>query len=275
MNFIISSERKTELKIPGLLFRSYLINLEQLKRKKMKLNIPRTNIQSRLDSHRNKQIPEAKLMQQVEEILKAAGKREEHILNELNNPNEISKNDFNFDLLSSSRIYHKDHIYKICVDYRLRFLDSKFFKSEIPSEALTEIKRLEDEHQTSLKGFKIVAPSKLFKLENADDPLLFAPIGNDYYYLIHKWGNDLHPLRKLLMWPFKTLENFVVLLLATSFLTALLVPEGLFTPHQTTTEFLMIFFFMFKWFAGIAIFYGFKKGKNFNTEIWDSKFYNA
>lgn len=155
------------------------------------------------------------------------------------------------------------------------FLDSRYFKSTLPSEALQKIKALEKTHQTELKGFKILAPSKLFKLENADDPLLFAPIGNDYYYLIHKWGNDLHPLRKMMMWPFKSLENLIVLLLAVSFLLALMVPEGLFSQHQTTTEFLMIFFFMFKWVAGLAIFYGFKKGKNFNTEIWNSKFYNA
>ncbi|WP_395062778.1 hypothetical protein [Flavobacterium sp.] len=36
-----------------------------------------------------------------------------------------------------------------------------------------------------------MAPSKAFNLKKYDDPLLFAPIGNDYYYLIHKWGNDL------------------------------------------------------------------------------------
>ena len=41
-----------------------------------------------------------------------------------------------------------------------------------------------------------MAPSKLFELENYDDPLLFASLGDGYYYLIHKWGNDLSFLEK-------------------------------------------------------------------------------
>jgi len=100
-------------------------------------------------------------------------------------------------------------------------------------------------------------------------------MGNDYYYLIHKWGKDLSIFRKLFMWPFKTLENFVISLLAGSFLVALMVPDGMFSPEQSTTQFFMIFFFIFKWIAGLAIFYGFKYGKNFNTEIWQSRYYNA
>lgn len=241
----------------------------------MKLRIPRTNIEHQLLKVRNKSFTEDQILEEVASIFRDTEEKDKVVLQEIENGGEISKNDFNPDLLEAGRVFHLDQIHRICVDYRLRFLASKFFKGKIPYEALIKIKELEKQHQTGLKGFKIVAPSSLFKLENADDPLLFAPIGNDYYYLIHKWGNDLHPLRKLIMWPFKTLENFILLLLVTSFLTALLVPEGLFTQNQSTTEFFMIFFFIFKWFAGLAIFYGFKMGKNFNTEIWNSKFYNA
>ncbi len=241
----------------------------------MMLRFPRTNVEFQLLKVRNKRSTEAQILKQVDLIFAEAEKKDEAVLKEIKKGDSINYNDFDPDLLETNRIFHLSDIYEICVDYRLRFLDSKYFKSQIPYEALMEIKRLEKNHQTTLKGFKIVAPSKLFKLENADDPLLFAPIGNDYYYLVHKWGNDLHPFRKMLMWPFKTLENFILLLLAISFLTALLVPEGMFSQQQSATEFFMIFFFIFKWFAGLAIFYGFKMGKNFSTEIWDSKFYNA
>lgn len=241
----------------------------------MKLKIPRTNIEQQLLKVRNKKIGEEQILKEVHAILLESDKKDKNVLKELQLGRKVERNDLNPDLLESDKIFHLDDIYRICVDYRLRFLDSKFFKSEIPYEALIEIKDLEKAHDITLRGFKIVAPSKLFKLENADDPLLFAPIGNDYYYLIHKWGNDLHPFRKIIMWPFKTLENFVLLLLVTSFLTALLVPDGLFSPEQSATEFFMVFFFIFKWFAGLSIFYGFKMGKNFNTEIWNSKFYNA
>jgi hypothetical protein len=241
----------------------------------MKLKFPRTNIEQQLQKVRDKKFTEDQILKEVSKILAEVGKSDELVLQEIQNGNGSLNNDFDPRLLESNRIYHLDDIYRICVDYRLRFLDSKFFKSEIPYEALMTIKDLEKIHQTTLRGFKIVAPSKLFKLENADDPLLFAPIGKDYYYLIHKWGNDLHPFRKMIMWPFKTLENFAVLLLITSFITALLIPDGMFSHQQSTTEFFMIFFFVFKWFAGLSIFYGFKMGKNFSTEIWNSKFYNA
>ena len=241
----------------------------------MKLRFPRTNIEHQLLKVRNKKSTEENILNQVNFILSEAGKQDEVVLKEIQQGNGIDHNNFDPDLLETNRIFHLNDIYQICIDYRLRFLDSKFFKSEIPYEALMEIKQLEKAHHTTLKGFKIVAPSKLFKLENADDPLLFAPIGNDYYYLVHKWGDDLHPFRKMIMWPFKTLENFVLLLLVISFLTAFLVPNGMFSQQQSTTEFFIIFFFIFKWFAGLSIFYGFKMGKNFSTAIWNSKFYNA
>ncbi len=184
-------------------------------------------------------------------------------------------NRFNIDFLESKHIYHLDQIKAICIDYRLRFLDSKYFKGELPYEAVSKIKALEKRHKIEVKGFKIIAPSKLFKLENADDPLLFAPIGNGYYYLVHKWGNDLNPIRKWLMMPFKNFENLVFTTLVASFLATLLVPDGLFTNGMTASEFWMIFFFMFKSVAAVVIYYGFAAGKNFNTAIWDSKYFNA
>lgn len=184
-------------------------------------------------------------------------------------------NSFEFDLLDTSRIYHLDHIRKICIDYRLRFLDLGYFKPALPDEAKDAIQHLESGHQTRLQGLKIIAPSRLFKLEDKDDPLLFVPMGNNYYYLVHKWGNDLHPLRKWLVWPFKNVGNLTLVVLLASYLLTLLVPDGLFSKDNSATEFWMIFFFMFKSLAAIVIYYGFAMGKNFNPAIWNSKYFNA
>ncbi|MFD1095320.1 hypothetical protein [Salegentibacter chungangensis] len=241
----------------------------------MKWNLARTNVEKQLLKTRNKRISQENLLDQINDIFREQEISDVAIIENLTEGDAVESNNFNFDLLESERIFHLSDIEKICIDYRLRFLDSKYFKGEIPYDALIRIKEIEKNHNISLKGFKIIAPSKLFKLENADDPLLMAPMGNDYFYLVHKWGGDLHPLRKTLMWPFKTLENFAILLLATSFLLALMVPEGMFSYRQTTAEFFMIFFFIFKWIAGLAIFFGFKKGKNFSSAIWRSKYYNA
>jgi len=184
------------------------------------------------------------------------------------------ENDLDFDRLESYNIYHVDQIRKICVDYRLRFLDAKYYRSDIPQQGLSKISYLEQEHGTELQGFKIMAPSKLFKLENADDPLLFAPMGNGYYYFIHKWGNDLHPLRKWMMWPVKCLENFMISTFIFSFISTFFIAK-VFMTEASGTEFFLLFLFMFKWVGAIAMYYGFAKGKNFSESIWKSKYYNA
>lgn len=241
----------------------------------MKWKLARVNVASKISQTRNKRITSQDLLAEIHRIWEENDHKTKQIKQELNSGDSGDINHFDIDLLDSSRIYHLRDIEKICIEYRLRFLHSSFFKAEIPAEAISEIKKLERQHQTRLKNFKIIAPSKLLKLENADDPLLFAPMGNDYFYLIHSWGNDLHPLRKILMWPFRSLEHFVFVLLFGSLLLAFLVPDGLFSPKQSTTEFIMIFFFIFKWVAGLAIFYGVKYGKNFNSAIWQSRYYNA
>ncbi|WP_073191876.1 hypothetical protein [Psychroflexus salarius] len=238
--------------------------------------LAKTNLQSKLERVRNRDNSGEKLLDQIKTIFDQVEDKYNSIQSKLNNSDDVDFNDFDLDLLESKNVYHISHIQKICIDYRLRFLDSSYFKNEIPFEAIQKIKNLEQEHETELKGFKIMAPSKLFKLENADDPLLFAPIGNGYYYLIHKWGNDLSPFRKLAMWPFKCFENFMLTVFITALLTTSLVPNGFFMdPENSGTEFFLLFIFMFKWIGGVALYYGFAKGKNFNEAIWKSKYYNA
>ncbi|TXD94343.1 hypothetical protein ES724_06765 [Gillisia hiemivivida] len=241
----------------------------------LKMELQGTHIPDKILQNRNKRISEQHLLEEVQEIFKREQSKNDLILKNIAESIETESNSLKFDFLETSKIYHLSDIEKICIDYRLRFLNSSLFKAELPYEAISKIKHLEKIHETKLEGFKIMAPAKLFKLKNADDPLLFAPIGNQYYYLIHSWGKDLHPFRKLMMWPFKNLENFILLLLVVSFFLTTLVPEGMFSQKQTTTEFLVIFLFMFKWVAGLAIYFGFKKGKNFSEAIWRSKFYNA
>ncbi len=233
-----------------------------------------TNIEERLRSTRKNQ-SHYEFLEEVQAFLDSDSMKQAKISVELGSKGTATTNSFVFDHLESDKIYHIDQIKEICIDYRLRFLDSRYFKGTIPNAALEQIGQLERLHNTELKGFKIMAPSRLFRLEDKDDPLLFAPIGNDYFYLIHKWGNDLHPLRKMLVWPFKNIINLSVFVVLISYLTTLLVPNGLFSKNDSTAEFWIVFFFMFKSIAAVVIFYGFALGKNFNPAIWNSKYFNA
>jgi len=232
----------------------------------------RTNIHSKLLRERDRNVSETDILEQVARVFEQDRFLESEILKTLKGTSQEGINRFDIDQLESQNIFHTKQIEKICVDYRLRFLDTKYFKGKYPQEALARIKYLENKHDTRLDGFKIIAPSKMFVLEKADDPLLFAPMGNGYYYLIHKWGNDLHPLRKWLMWPYKSFENLIFGIFLVSVLITLLVPDGLFTKNQSTSQDIMVFFFMFKSIAAVVLYYGFAAGKNFNTAIWNSKY---
>ena len=131
------------------------------------------------------------------------------------------------------------------------------------------------DHRINNLDLKVMAPSKLFKLKNADDPLLFASLGNDYFYLIDKWGNDLSYFRKISMWPFKSLTNILIFLVFLSILATLIIPKGIFVyDKEPLTEFFITYLFVLKSVIAIVIFFGFSLGKNFNTAIWNRKYFN-
>lgn len=235
--------------------------------------LPRTNIQEKLKRTRASKKEEENLMALLKDMSICA--LADSDIQDAPLDTTSSVNEFDFDLLETDRIFHIEQIREVCVDYRLRFLDLKYFKPEVPDEAIEAMQSLEARHETTLGNLKIMAPSRLFKLEDKDDPLLFAPMGNGYFYLVHKWGNDLHPLRKMLVWPFKSITNLALVVMLFSFLATLMVPNGLFSKQGGAAEFWIIFFFMFKSLAAVVIFYGFALGKNFNPAIWNSKYFNA
>jgi hypothetical protein len=237
--------------------------------------LERTHLVKILDRVKMEEVDTIDIREEINKIFVAEQEHDNRIGQQIKKGNSSGANEFDFDLLASNRIYHLKHIKEVCIDYRLRFLDSKYFKGDIPKEAIFKIKQLEKEHETKLQGFKIVAPSKLFKLKDKNDPLLFVPLNNDYFYFIHKWGNDLHPLRKVLMWPFKNIVNLAWVVFALSYFVTLMFPLSLFTNTTSGYEFWILFFFMFKSLVAVVIFYGVAKGKNFSNAIWRSKYYNA
>lgn len=232
------------------------------------------NIQNEILKYRDSRLSEEDILNEVYDIFSQNEIVRDRILRGLTEDNNASQNHFNIDFLERNNIFHLTDIQKICYDYRLRFLSSGLFRRNLPEEAISKIRELETKHHTSLGNFKIVAPAKLMKLESADDPLLFAPMGNDYYYLIHKWGSDLHPLRKILMWPFRSLENIALTIAVFSALITALLPLHLFTASPGPGEYFFTFLYVFNAIGGLAILWGVSKGKNFNGIIWKSEYYN-
>lgn len=235
----------------------------------------RTNVENQLLKYRSERIDKQDVMDEVRQIFSENEQKRNKIKSVLIEHSKEFENHFDINLLETDHIFHIEEIKKLCIVYRLRFLDSHYFKGDFPEEAISEIRKLEKWHGISIKNFKIVAPAKLLKLENADDPLLFAPMENNYFYLIHKWGNDLHPFRKVLMWPYKSMDNLLITVIAISLLLTSIAPLHWFTPEPGLAEYIFMAFFMFKGVGGLVLFYGISKGKNFNGDIWNSKYYNA
>lgn len=178
----------------------------------------------------------------------------------------------NIDLVNKEDIFHIDQIEKLCLDYRLRFLSTTYFKGTFPTESIQAIKEFEAKHQTQINTFKIIAPSKLFQLENTDDPILFADMGNNYYYFLHKWGDEMNPLRKLRAWPLKSFKNlsFVLLTLST-LLTALTYP--FFLKENASVGYLIcLWLFYVKGIFGVCLYLGVASGKSFTKYCWQSRF---
>lgn len=235
--------------------------------------VNKLNLEKELLSERKKFKSEAAILGEVKALFAENEIARNQISETLKKKSSTKTNQLQFDLLETDKIFHLKQIETICIEYRLRFLESHLFKNTIPEEAISKIRMMEKHHNTTLDGFKIVAPSKAFHLLNYDDPLLFVPIGNDYYYLIHQWGKEIHWLRKLQVWPVKNLWNFTLFNIVISVLLTLLVPENNLSKSVPLAP-VIIFLFIFKSIFAIFGYYFFMMGKNFNEEIWQRKYYN-
>lgn len=232
----------------------------------------KVNLQEELLRTRQKSA-EAYIMKSVHEILSKNEDERRAIKNTLHTGNPSAENNFQYDALDPTRIFHISHIRALCIAYRLRLLDASLYSSGIPEEAISAVHQLNRIHQTALKGFKIAAPSKLFRLARYDDPMLFAPIGNQYYYLVHKWGSDMNRMRKWLVYPFRNLLTFTALCLLISALLTWMMPLGTLAAKIPMAS-VIVFLFMFKSVMFVAL-WGFYMGRRkLNDAMWDSKYFD-
>jgi hypothetical protein len=230
------------------------------------------NLKTELENQRSKWISEENILDYYKNFLDNSEIEKNATLHQLNSKLSQTTNQFNFDKLDTKSIFYISDIRKICIDYRLRFLDTVHFKDNYPAEAITKIQELEKTHHTTLGGFKIIAPMEVFKLKKADDPLLFAPMGNNYYYLTHKWGNDVHPLRKIKYWSIKNIENLAVALAIISIIFTAISYPFFFTKPATFGYLLMLFMFYFKGLIGLVFVFCGSSGKNFSEYSWQSQY---
>ncbi len=235
------------------------------------------NLEEELRAGRNKagRIGEDEALKAFQKMIEREDALDDRILaNIFGGGEEVST--LNWTHLDPDGIFHIGQIKKLCTDYRLRFLDGRYFKGEIPYEAVAKIKRLQRKADQEITGYKILAPAPMFNLKNKDkDPLLFIPIGKDHFYLVHKWGHDLHPLRKLAVMPFRNFKSLLATVAGFALLIVMSIPDSVYMgPYDKSAGALRVifFFYLFIAFSGLTALYGFSRMKNFNSELWNSRY---
>ena len=105
------------------------------------------------------------------------------------------------------KVYKIEQIEKLCVDYRLRFLQSKYYTGSYDVEVAAKIKDFAKATKSPIdeytlgRRFFMMAPAEMFSLRDEKyvskaelrrqaDPAIFFQIDEKHFRLIHKWGND-------------------------------------------------------------------------------------
>ena len=232
----------------------------------------RINLETELIRERERQTA---LIDSVHDILDESTRRDKDVLGRLDGGSGCRVNVLPED---SGNVFTIGQIRSICIRYRLRFLDSKYFKSEYPYEAIAKINAFEKKYDVRIERFKIIAPDHLFDLENINkDPLLFAELADGRFYLIHKWGKDLSWHRRLLGWPLQSFRNYFIALMTACFICAFLVPTSVLQVFNPQSEFYLRMWFslhLFIGFMGMSLWFGLSYDKTFSNLNWDSKYYN-
>lgn len=218
-----------------------------------------------------------RLSGEVQAALNRGKRADEYIMSRLRSAPKPGKSDINPNLLDKSRVFSIDDIKTICIHYRLRFLDSKYFKTEeLPYDAVIAIKKLEKHLGNEVKHLKIAGPANFFKLEDSNkDPLLFARIDESNYYLIHKWGKDLKWYNKILAYPLRSILSLLLSMVLTGLPLVFFVPHIFFRTHAQVEYYQMLYFSAFIIYTFfVMVFVGFTFYKKFSMVCWNSPYFN-
>jgi hypothetical protein len=176
--------------------------------------------------------------------------------------------------LDSSFVFTVTEIKRIAVLYRLKFLDSGLFKSEIPYEATLKLGHLNEKFHKEIKEFKLLAPPANFSDKPPEvQSLLFIKTNYDNYYLLHSWGKPLKQSRKWLFLPLREFETLVLTVVIVTLLIALSLPTRLITLDHSAGYWsgyrAAAFFHLLIFNFGVTVYFTFAFAKNFSSSVWN------
>jgi len=217
------------------------------------------------------------LLAQADAAIKKGHKVDEYIMNKLRSGPKPGKWDVNPELLDKNKIFSIDDIKAVCIAYRLRFLDTKYFKmEELPYDAIIAIKELEQKVGSEVKATKIAAPSEFFKLEDRHkDPMLFARIDENNYYLIHKWGTDITWYKKWAVFPLRSIMSLFISMVVIGLPLATFFPYLIWQTQEKIAYYQQLFLSVLViYILFTLVFGGFTFYKRFSKVCWNSPYFN-
>lgn len=193
--------------------------------------------------------------------------------------NNLKQYNSSFELIDeedvqSEFVFNISEIKKIALDYQLKFIDSQFFRSDIPYEAILKIKHLNTTFHKDIKGFKILAPLSAFKDKKVTKgSILFAPTNYGNYYIIHSWGSSFKWYRKITSLPLKNFENLFKTVLLYTLIVTLIIPTPLITLDSEATYWsgyrAAAFMHLLIFHMGVTAYITFTLGKNLSSTAWN------
>ncbi|MDI1355438.1 MAG: hypothetical protein PSX36_10990 [bacterium] len=176
--------------------------------------------------------------------------------------------------VGSEFVYSELALKQVAVAHRLKFLESKFFKQDIPYEAILKIKSLNNQFKKELNEFRILAPHKTFlKKGEFEQSSLFVGTNHQNYYLIHSWGKELKWHRQLKYLPLRSFETLAGSIILFTLILTLSLPTEFITLDAKANYWCgyraAAFFHLLIFNSGMTIYFTFAFALNFSSSIWN------
>jgi hypothetical protein len=178
--------------------------------------------------------------------------------------------------IDTSQVFTLGEIKTIATRQRLKFLDSKLYKPEMPYEAVLKIKELNRQHKKELKHFVVLSYPASFEEKKSQHPtLLFTKTNYDNYYFVHRWGKNLPWIRQILYWPLKNFENLLATVIIFTVALTLSLPTWLITLDAKADYWsgyrAAAFMHLLIFNAGVTAYITFAFTRNFSNSVWNRK----
>ncbi len=233
-------------------------------------------IKEELQKHKAKAMePDDFIIEEVHKILEANLFKEKTILNNLKSYNK-SFAQLNENALDRSLLFKHEELKAICINLRLKFLDSQAYRFDVPYEAILKIKQLNEDQKKDLDGFKIMGVAETFRKKSYNTNFaLFAPTIMGNYYLIHQWGAKLKWYKKLMAFPLRNFEVLMATVITFVFILTMCLPTFLITLDRKATYWcgyrIGIFFHLLIFCSGFTAYILVGFNKRFSGTVWDEE----